>query len=121
MLLLLQPRDQPWGRVKALGTARGPGTRLRACAGSPGLRLLREYLLPATSQVLNFECFSTKGHYHHSLATPHQALPALQKLLSATPWKVLAQLRGWGALNVLVLCRQTTLQEQVVRIPVSTV
>lgn len=84
-------------------------------------RLLRKHLLPAASQVLSFGCFSTKGHYQHSLATPHQALPALQKLLSATPWKVLGHLTGWGALNVPILDRQTALQEPVVRISISAV
>lgn len=44
---------------------------------------------------------------------------SLQRLLSAAPWKVLAPLRVWGALNVPVLRRQLTLQELAVRILIS--
>lgn len=77
--------------------------------------------MPAVSQILSCGYFSTKRYYQHSLAMPHQALPALQQLLPAIPWKVLAHFRGWGALNLPLLYRQLTLQELVVRIPVSTV
>ncbi|XP_062354442.1 mannose-1-phosphate guanyltransferase alpha isoform X2 [Cinclus cinclus] len=100
MLLLLQPRDEPQARVKALGTVRGSGTSPWAYAGST-----------CCLQCLgcNLVCFSTKGHYQHHLATPHQALPA--HFLSATPWKGLAHLQDLGVLNVPVMCRQLTLQE----------
>lgn len=52
--------------------------------------------MPAVSQILSCGYFSTKRYYQHSLAMPHQALPALQQLLPAIPWKVLAHFRGWG-------------------------
>lgn len=99
MLLLLQPRDQPWARVNALGTVCGPGTSLCGYAGGTS------YL-----QCLgfNFVCFSTNWHYQHLL--PLLTRLSLHPLLSETPWKILAHLQDLGALNVRVMCRQLTPQ-----------